>query len=156
MLFAKVFATVVRVGWGGMGGVFAPVLFVGAAFGALFANVTHALVPCLEVSPVMYTLVGMGAFLGAATSAPLMAILMIFEMTLSYQLVLPLIIASVIAYFVSRTLAEVAMYDVVLARERDELLRHTLRYTRINQLIKPAETVLPMSATVREAIQKCV
>src|SRR5690625_7543228 len=92
----------------------------------------------------MYSLVGMGAFLGAATSAPLMAILMIFEMTLSYQLVLPLIMASVIAYFVSRTMAEVAMYDVVLVRERDELLRHTLRYTRINQLIKPAETVLPM------------
>src|SRR5690625_7220744 len=45
------------------------------------------------------------------------------------------------------------MYDVVLVRERDELLRHTLRYTRINQLIKPAETVLPMTATVRESIQ---
>lgn len=45
------------------------------------------------------------------------------------------------------------MYDVVLVRERDELLRHTLRYTRINQLIKPADTVLPMTATVREAIQ---
>src|SRR5690625_6282313 len=101
----------------------------------------------------MYSLVGMGAFLGAATSAPLMAILMIFEMTLSYQLVLPLIMASVIAYFVSRTMAEVAMYDVVLVRERDELLRHTLRYTRINQLIKPDETVLPMTATVRESIQ---
>lgn len=153
MLFAKVFATAITVGSGAIGGVFTPALFVGAAFGALFASLVHALVPGLEVSPVMYTLVGMGAFLGAATSAPLMAILMVFEMTLSYQLVLPLIIASVIAYFVSRTLAEVAMYDVVLARERDELLRHTLRYTRINQLIKPAETVLPMSATVREAIQ---
>lgn len=153
MLFAKVFATVITVGSGAIGGVFTPALFVGAAFGALFASVVHMLVPGLEVSPVMYTLVGMGAFLGAATSAPLMAILMIFEMTLSYQLVLPLIMASVIAYFVSRTMAEVAMYDVVLVRERDELLRHTLRYTRINQLIKPAETVLPMTATVRESIQ---
>src|SRR5690625_94608 len=153
MLFAKVFATAITVGSGAIGGVFTPALFVGAAFGALFASLVHALVPGLEVSPVMYTLVGMGAFLGAATSAPLMAILMIFEMTLNYQLVLPLIMSSVIAYFVSRTLAEVAMYDVVLVRERDELLRHTLRYTRINQLIKPAETVLPMTASVREAIQ---
>src|SRR5690625_3599641 len=87
ILFAKVFATAITVGSGAIGGVFTPALFVGAAFGALFASVIHTLVPFLEVSPVMYTLVGMGAFLGAATSAPLMAILMIFEMTLSYQLV---------------------------------------------------------------------
>src|SRR5699024_11506660 len=91
MLFAKVFATVITVGSGAIGGVFTAALFVGAAFGALFAALVHALVPGLVVSPVMYTLVGMGAFLGAATSAPLMAIAMIFEMTLSYQLVLPLI-----------------------------------------------------------------
>src|SRR3546814_3683966 len=62
--------------------------------------------PGMTAETYMYVLVGMGSFLGAATSAPLMAILMIFEMTLSYQIVLPLILACVIAHFVSRAVAE--------------------------------------------------
>ncbi|VVD88189.1 voltage-gated ClC-type chloride channel ClcB [Pandoraea communis] len=57
-------------------------------------------------------MVGMGAFLAASTSAPLMAILMIFEMTLSYQAVLPLMLACVVAYFVAHSRGEASMYEV--------------------------------------------
>ena len=153
MLFAKVLATVLTVGSGAIGGVFTPALVVGAAFGALFGQLMHGLFPELGIQPNIYILVGMGAFLGAATSAPLMAILMLFEMTLSYELVLPLIVASVIAYFVSRMLAEVAMYEVTLVRERDERLRHTLRHMRINELIRPADTVVATSTKVSDALQ---
>lgn len=153
MLFAKVLATTITVGSGAIGGVFTPALFVGAAFGTLFGQIIQWVLPGLGVETYVYTLVGMGAFLGAATSAPLMAILMLFEMTLSYQLVLPLIIAAVTAYFMSRTLAEVAMYDVTLARERDQLLRFTLRNTRLSELVRPADTVLTTEATVGDALQ---
>lgn len=153
MLFAKVLATAITVGSGAVGGVFTPALFVGAAFGTLFGQVVHLLLPAHGVDTYIYTLVGMGAFLGAATSAPLMAILMLFEMTLSYQLVLPLIISAVTAYFMSRTLAEVAMYDVTLARERDQLLRFTLRTTRLSELVRPADTVLTTESTVGDALQ---
>ena len=153
MLFAKVFATTITVGSGAVGGVFTPALFVGAAVGTLFGQLVHGIFPALTIDMAIYTLVGMGAFLGAATSAPLMAILMLFEMTLSYQLVLPLIIAAVTAYFMSRTLAEVAMYDVTLNRERDQLLRFTLRNTKLSELVRPADTVLATTATVADALQ---
>src|SRR3546814_3899185 len=93
----------------------------------------------------------MGSFLGAATSAPLMAILMIFEMTLSYQIVLPLILACVIAHFVSRAVAEVAMYDVTVVRERDAWLRYRLRHTVIQDLVRPADTVVATTAPDRKS-----
>src|SRR3546814_14286545 len=82
-----------------------------------------------------------------------MAILMIFEMTLSYQIVLPLMLAGVVAYFVSRAVAEVAMYEVTTVRERDVTLRNQLRHTVIRDLVRPADTVISTEATVRDALQ---
>jgi CIC family chloride channel protein len=153
VLACKILATALTVGSGAVGGVFTPALFVGAAMGTLFGMGMSALWPQLEAPVYMYTLVGMGSFLGAATSAPLMAILMIFEMTLSYQIVLPLMLAGVIAYFVSRALAEVAMYEVTVARERDQVLRQRLRGTIISDLVRPADTVVRTSAPLSEAVQ---
>ncbi len=153
MLVCKVLATALTVGSGAVGGVFTPALFVGGAFGTLFGLVLGHLWPGMTAGIYMYTLVGMGSFLGAATSAPLMAILMIFEMTLSYQLVLPLMLACVVAYFVSRAVAEVAMYDVTVVRERDILLRQQLRHTLIDELLRPAATVVATTAPVRDALQ---
>lgn len=65
-------------------------------------------------------MVGMGAFLAAATHAPLMAILIIFEMTLSYQVMLSLMLACVIAYFIARTSEQTSMYEVTLRRTRED------------------------------------
>ncbi|WP_370636006.1 ClcB-like voltage-gated chloride channel protein [Paralcaligenes sp. KSB-10] len=153
ILVCKVLATALTVGSGAVGGVFTPSIFVGAVFGTLFGQIVAMFWPGMSAEPYLFTLVGMGAFLGAATSAPLMAILMIFEMTLSYQIVLPLMLACVIAYFVSRAIAEVAMYEVTLVRERDVLLRHQLRHTELNEMIKPAVTVVATTAPVKAALQ---
>lgn len=156
ILVCKVLATGLTVGSGAVGGVFTPTIFVGAAFGTLFGHVVVGLWPELSPETYLYTLVGMGAFLGAATSAPIMAILMIFEMSLSYHIVLPLMVACVVAFFVSRAIARVAMYDVVLARERDVQMRHQLRDTPLSAMIKPAVTVVNTGAPVREALQMFV
>ena len=153
MLVCKVLATALTVGSGAVGGVFTPSIFVGAAFGTLFGQLVATLWPAMAAQPYMFTVVGMGAFLGAATSAPLMAILMIFEMTLSYQIVLPLMLACVVAYFVSRAIAQVAMYDVTLVRERDVLLRRRLRHTELQELVRPAGTVVSTTTPVRDALQ---
>lgn len=153
ILVCKVLATALTVGSGAVGGVFTPALFVGGALGTLFGMTMGFFIPGMTAEVYMYTLVGMGSFLGAATSAPLMAILMVFEMTLSYQIVLPLMLACVVAYFVSRAVAEVAMYDVTVARERDALLRYQLRHTVIAQLVRPANTVIATSAPVSDALQ---
>lgn len=153
ILACKVLATALTAGSGAVGGVFTPTIFVGAAFGALFAQIATALWPGLADQAAVFTLVGMGAFLAAATSAPFMAILMIFEMTLSYEIVLPLMLACVLAYFVSRGLAQAVMYDVTLARERDLALQQRLRTSTVATLVRPAQTVIRTSAPVREALQ---
>jgi len=153
ILACKVVATGLTVGSGAVGGVFTPTLFVGAAFGTLFGQLVLLGWGDMGVPLYLFTLVGMGAFLGAATGAPLMAILMIFEMTLSYQLVVPLMLACVLAYFVSRAIAQVAMYDVTLTRERDLIFRHGLRHATLHELIKPAETVVVTSSPIKQALQ---
>jgi CIC family chloride channel protein len=99
ILAAKFVATTSTVGSGAVGGLFTPTLFVGAATGALVADALHWALPGVESSSGAYALVGMGAFLAATTHAPLTSILMIFEMTLDYDVVLPLMLACVAAHY---------------------------------------------------------
>lgn len=153
VLLGKLLATGFTVGSGAVGGVFTPTIFVGAVIGTLCGQFVGFIWPSLGVSPFVYTAVGMGAFLAAGTSAPLMAILMIFEMTHNYSLVLPLMVACVLAYYVARAIAEVAMYEVTLTRERDAGLRHRLRNTLIGDLIRPAVTVVATGTPVSGVVQ---
>jgi len=95
-------------------------------------------------------MVGMGAFLAGATQAPLMAILMIFEMTLSYQVVLPLMLSCVVAYFAARAIGKTSMYDITLHRNREEQERMRLRATQMRELIRPPQTVVQPDATVHD------
>ncbi|MGS0740527.1 ClcB-like voltage-gated chloride channel protein [Glaciimonas sp. GG7] len=147
---AKVVATAMTIGSGAVGGVFTPTLFVGAAMGFLFGLAVHALIPGASSAPFAYAIVGMGAFLAAATSAPLMAILMIFEMTLSYQVMLPLMLSCVVAYFIARSLNGASMYNITLTRNQDAQERMRLRGIHMSDLIRPADTVLPMDAPFDE------
>ncbi|MGI4813031.1 MAG: ClcB-like voltage-gated chloride channel protein [Janthinobacterium lividum] len=146
LLVCKVVATALTTGSGAVGGIFTPTLFVGASIGWLVGAVAHSAWPASTSMPFAYAIVGMGAFLAAATSAPLMAILMIFEMTLSYEVMLPLMLACVVAYFVSRTLEDTSMYEVTIKRNQETKARMRLRGTRMRDLVKPAETVLPVDA----------
>jgi CIC family chloride channel protein len=146
----KVAATALIVGSGAVGGIFTPTLFVGAALGILFGQGVHLLWPAATSAPFTYAMVGMGAFLSAATSAPLMAMLMIFEMTLSHEALLPLMLSCVVAYFTATSIGGLSMYDITSRRNRDEQERNALRQSHMRDLIKPAETVLPINATFAE------
>jgi CIC family chloride channel protein len=146
----KILATTLTVGSGAIGGIFTPLLFVGAAVGCLFGQAVHLLWPAATSAPFAYAIVGMGAFLAAASNAPLMAILMIFEMTLSYEVVLPLMLACVIAFFIARAGDGLSMYDVTQRRMREAQARLRLRGTRMVELIRPADTVLPLTASFKE------
>ena len=150
VLVIKVLATSITVGSGAVGGIFTPVLFVGAAIGYLFGDAAQALLPMHMSQPFAYAMVGMGAFLAAASYAPLMAILMIFEMTLSYQVVLPLMLSCVVAYVVARGVDGSSMYEITRKRHRDNEERLRLRGTHMSELIRPAETVLPENASLEE------
>jgi CIC family chloride channel protein len=109
LVFVKMMATGVTLGCGGSGGVFAPSMFIGVAFGGGFAGLVNHLIPGTIGEPGAFALVGMGAFLSAATHAPMTAIFLLFELTRDYNAVVPAMITSITATLVARRL----MYDSI-------------------------------------------
>jgi CIC family chloride channel protein len=130
----KLAATAASVGSGAVGGVFTPTLFMGASLGSLVAIPLHRQWPEVIGSPQGYALVGMGCFLAATTHAPLMAILMVFEMTLDYEVVIPLTLGCVIAYFVAYGIEKDSIYSRTLSRKKSEPL---LSEIKVKDLMKP-------------------
>jgi H+/Cl- antiporter ClcA len=115
VLIAKIFATAATVGSGAVGGVFTPTIFVGTLLGLLAGSAAHALWPGSSL-PIVYAVIGMGALLAATTHAPLMSFLIVFEMTLEYQLVPALMLACLAAYHISRAIRPESIYHDALHR----------------------------------------
>jgi len=116
LLVARLILTPISIGGGFFGGVFAPSLFIGAMLGAAYGVIARALFPSLHVIPSAFALVGMAAVLAGAVHAPLTAILLLFEMTGDYRIVLPLIFATTVSLVISRRLQKDAIYTLGLAR----------------------------------------
>jgi CIC family chloride channel protein len=112
LLALKLAATLATIGSGAVGGVFTPTLLVGAVLGGLVGNIVHGISPTGSGPTACYAIVGAGAFLAATTHAPLMAILMMFDMTLAHEVVLPLMLACVGAHLVSQSLRASSIYAV--------------------------------------------
>jgi len=120
ILAAKVLATAATVGSGAVGGVFTPTLFLGCAIGGLFGGVLHPLLPAFTSGPAAYALAGMGGFLAATTHAPLTSILMLFEMTLDYDMVLPLMLVCVTAHYTAKVYRRgESVYHAALTASRE-------------------------------------
>jgi CIC family chloride channel protein len=116
LLFAKPIATAASVGSGSPGGVFTPSLFLGAALGACMGGLFGRLLPG-HVAPLgAYALVGMAAVVAATTHAPLMAAVLVFELSGDYAIVLPLLIATSLGTGVARILDPRSIYTAELAR----------------------------------------
>lgn len=117
LVLLKIVATAVTLGSGGAGGVFAPALFIGAMTGGSFGAVVHRLFPALTAYPGAYATVGIGAFLAAATHAPLTGIFLLFEMTGNYKIIIPLLFASVVGTVVAKRLSPDSIDTVELSRK---------------------------------------
>lgn len=133
----KWLATAASFGSGAPGGVFTPSLFMGASAGYLFGSAVHEIWPAGAVNPQAFALVGMGAFLSAATQAPVMAVIMLFEMTLSYDIILPLMSCCVVAYYVAKGLEGHSLYSESLKRKAAEAPAARVVASRVGQLMKP-------------------
>ncbi len=120
IMLAKWVATAASFGSGAPGGVFTPSLFMGASAGYLFGTAVHSFWPSGAVDPQAFALVGMGAFLSAASYAPVMAVIMLFEMTLSYDIILPLMVCNVIAYYTAKGVQGESLYSESLRRKTAE------------------------------------
>jgi CIC family chloride channel protein len=116
LLVAKVVATSLTIAIGGSGGVFAPSLFMGAMLGSAFGQAAHAALPQLTAPSGAYALVGMGAVFAGAARAPITAVLIIFELTGEYTIILPLMFAIVLATAISRRLSGDTIYTLKLRR----------------------------------------
>ena len=116
LFFLKMLATVLTLGAGGSGGIFAPSLFMGAMMGSVFGQIAHHLFPAVTASAGAYAMVGMAAFFSGAAHAPVTAILILFEMTDDYRIILPLMLATVVSTLVSRTLSRESIYTLKLTR----------------------------------------
>jgi len=114
LLLAKLLATAVSVGSGGVGGVMTPTMFLGAGLGGTLGVLLHMAGYAEEMPTAMFTAVGMGATLAATTRAPLMAIILLFEISLNYSLMPPLMVATVLATVVARRLHKESIYTDVL------------------------------------------
>ncbi|MCK4509302.1 MAG: chloride channel protein [Desulfuromonadales bacterium] len=116
LIVVKAVATSITLGSGLPGGIFAPCLYLGAVTGGFFGNVVAKILPQIHIAPGAYALVGMGAFLSAATHAPMTAIFLLFEITDSYEVIVPIMLSCVIGTAVARHFKKDSLETVELSR----------------------------------------
>ena len=114
LIFIKIFATSLTLGSGGSGGIFAPSLFMGAMLGAFFGSFVHQHFPDISATPGAYALVAMGGLVAGTTRAPITAIIIVFELTKDYQIILPLMITCIISTILSSRLSRESIYSLKL------------------------------------------
>ncbi|MEV6791915.1 chloride channel protein [Streptomyces sp. NPDC051320] len=121
LLVGKILATSLTIGIGGSGGVFAPSLFVGAMLGSAYGAGLHVLLPGTAGAAGAYALVGMGAVFAGSARAPITAVVILFELTGEYSIILPLMLAIVTATLVSKLLSRDTVYTLKLRRRGIDL-----------------------------------
>ncbi|MGR3939678.1 chloride channel protein, partial [Streptomyces sp. BRA346] len=121
LLVGKVVATSLTIGIGGSGGVFAPSLFLGAMTGTAFGATAHQLLPGTAGAVGAYGLVGMGAAFAGSARAPITAVIVLFELTGEYSIILPMMLAIVLATLTSRLLSRDTIYTLKLRRRGIDL-----------------------------------
>ena len=158
LVVIKLAATSLTIGSGGSGGVFAPSLFLGAMLGGSFGTAANALWPALTAPPGAYALVGMAAFFAAAARAPISAVLILFEMTDDYRIILPLMLATVISTLTAERLLSESIYTLKLSRRGVRLSRgrdiDIMQTVRVSEVMDTAaDTIssdLSLAALARE------
>jgi chloride channel protein, CIC family len=116
LLVGKLFATSLTIAIGGSGGVFAPSLFLGGMLGAAFGSIVNGLFPGAVAPAGAFGLVGMGAVFAGAARAPITAVLMLFELTGDYQIILPMMLAIAVAAGISALVSPDTIYTLKLRR----------------------------------------
>jgi CIC family chloride channel protein len=154
----KPLATSLTLGFGGSGGVFAPSLFGGAMLGDAFGSLAHASFPSWTAAAPAYALVAMAACFAAAAEAPITAIVIVFEMSGDYTIVLPLMIATVISSLLGRRLLGSTVYEMKLLRRgidwRAVRKPRPLAHVLVKSLQTMPAIVLDAAETVSDAVER--
>jgi len=154
LVACKAVATAITIGSGLPGGVFAPSLFLGATTGGAFGGLIATFFPALGISPGAYALVGMGAFLSAVTHAPMTAIFLLFEMTASYQVIVPIMLTCVIGTAISRHFKQESIETEELVRAGIDLEagkeQNIMRSLKVGEVMVTQPETVPEHMTLRQ------
>lgn len=153
LIFAKIIATSITLNTGGSGGLFAPTLYVGAATGSALAGLIAWLFPSISIVPAAWAFVAMGGVVGAATGAPITAVLLVFELTNDYALMPPLLLVTGLAVVIARRFEKDDLYGGWL-RRRGIVLKHDSERDLLARLrVRDACDMAPLVVREHEAVE---
>ncbi|MBF0380519.1 MAG: chloride channel protein [Magnetococcales bacterium] len=154
LIFVKIFATSVTLGSGFSGGVFTPSLFLGAMVGGSYGMVAHSIFPAISGGPGAYTLVGMGAMAASVLGAPIASILILFELTGDYRIMLALMVSSIVATVLINQVYKDSVYTGALRRQGIDLRSGRevglLRQISISSIISREFETIPEIMTIKQ------
>ncbi|MGB9489310.1 MAG: chloride channel protein [Terriglobales bacterium] len=143
---------------GNAGGIFGPALFIGAMLGGSVGTVAHHFFPAYTATPGAYALVGMGAAFAGIVRAPMTSVLMIFEMTQDYAVIVPLMIANLVSLFIASRLQHEPIYEALAVQDGIHLpsadSRRRYGQRQVRKVMQTASQLLPAETTVREALER--
>jgi CIC family chloride channel protein len=158
LVFCKVLATSITIGSGGSGGIFAPSLFLGAMAGGFFGIMVHHIFPQVTASPGAYSIVGMAGVVSGTTHGPLTAILILFEMTGDYKIILPLMIACITGTVASRRILRESIYTLKLTRRGVNLRAgkevNVLKSIPVREVMNPEAETIPENLSLGKVAEK--
>lgn len=152
LLFGKILACSVTIGIGGSGGVFAPSLFVGATLGSAFGQTMGHIAPGVTGSAMTYAVIGMGAVFAGSARAPITGVVIIYELTGEYGIILPLMAAIAVATGVSHMLSRDTVYTTKLRRRGVDLDLTGPAAMEVGMAMGPPPTPLAPGTKLREAV----
>jgi chloride channel protein, CIC family len=158
LLVLKLFAVTTSYASGNAGGIFGPALFLGAMLGGIVGTVAHNLSPTHVATPGVYALVGMGTAFAGIARAPMTSVVMIFETTHDYSIIVPLMISNLVSFFISSRFQPEPIYEVLAHQDGLHLpgaeSRSVEGQRRVIRAMRPATEVLDSALTVQDAMQK--
>jgi CIC family chloride channel protein len=156
LVVLKLFGVPVSYASGNAGGIFGPALFLGAMLGGAIGAVAHGLLPGYTATPGAYALVGMGALFAGIVRAPMTSVLMIFEMTRDYAVIVPLMIANMTSFFISSRFQKQPIYEALAHQDGIHLPSHSTRnepnQRTVLQIMRKTPEILPAEMRVEDVI----
>ncbi|MFK4766067.1 chloride channel protein [Desulfobaculum sp. SPO524] len=157
LVAVKILATSATLGSGGSGGIFAPSLFIGAMTGGFFGWVAGLVFPSITAPIGAYALVGMGAVVAGTTQAPITAILILFEMTGDYKIILPMMITCIISTLITSAICKGSIYTIKLQRRGIDIAggleQNILRSLKVGRFMQGSPYTIPESLPLLDIIK---
>jgi chloride channel protein, CIC family len=158
LLVLKLFAVTVSYASGNAGGIFGPSLFLGAMLGGAIGTVAHGLLPGYVGTPGAYALVGMGTAFAGIVRAPMTSVVMIFEITRDYAVIVPLMISNLVSFFIASRLQKQPIYEALARQDGIHLPTVETRmhegHRHVILAMRPAAEILSADMTVHDALEK--